>query len=314
MDSEAAALREPENVCVKKILKRAGIVLGSILGLIVIAIIVLYFVGTARVNKSFEIEVAVVEIPTDEAAIARGKHFVEAIGLCQDCHTNNLAGEVAADDPMFGIFAPRNLTSGGGGVGETFDDIDYVRAIRHGIGTDGKALLYMPSQIYNKISDDDLGAIIAYLKSLPPVDNELPDSSMRLLGRILIGAQPSELSANVIEHSAPRSPEPQVGVTVDYGKYLATACTLCHGENLSGGNVAGFEPDAPKAPNLTPGGEPGNWNQEQFITAIRTGTTPTGRVLSGEFMPWPYFARMTDDELAAIWLYLESLPVREFEG
>ena len=50
------------------------------------------------------------------------------------------------------------------------------------------------------------------------------------------------------------------------------------------------------------------------MTAIRRGITPTGKVLNGEFMPWPYFAQMTDDELAAIWLYLESLPARTFEG
>ncbi|MCI0852791.1 MAG: cytochrome C, partial [Chloroflexi bacterium] len=191
---------------------------------------------------------------------------------------------------------------------------DYVRAIRHGIGQDGKSLLFMPTEIYSKISDADLGAIIAYLKSLPPVNNELPDTSTGVLLRILAGIDSSVLSANLIDHDAPRPAEPVPGVTRDYGEYLAFSCSRCHGDNLAGGTVGGFEPDAPKAPNITPGGAPGNWTQAQFVSTLRGGVTPSGKVLDREFMPWLYFTRMTDDELNAIWLYLESLPAREFEG
>jgi mono/diheme cytochrome c family protein len=297
----------------RRILKWVGIVAGGLLGLIVIAIVILYSVGTAKINKTFEVQVAEVVIPTDQAAIERGEHFVQAIALCQVCHTSNLGGEVSDDDPLFGVFAPRNLTSGRGGVGETFNDIDYVRAIRHGIGRDGKALIFMPAEIYNEISDADLGAIIAYLKSLPPVDNELPDSSFRLLGRIFAAMEPEFLPANMIDHDAARPAEPVRGVTKEYGQYLSFSCSLCHGDDLAGGTVPGDEPDAPMAPNITPGGAPGNWNQAQFVSTLRTGITPSGKVLDAENMPWPYFTRMTDDELEAIWLYLKSLPAREFE-
>ena len=298
----------------KRILKWIGIVSGGLIGLILIGIVVLYFVGTARINKTFEVQVAEVIVPTDQAAIERGEHFVEAIAFCQKCHTQNLGGEVADDDPLFGVYAPRNLTSGLGGVGDNFSDIDYVRAIRHGIGQYGKSLLFMPTEIYSKISDADLGAIIAYLKSLPPVDNELPDTSLGVLARILTAVDSSVLSANLIDHDAPRPPEPVPGVTRDYGEYLAFSCSRCHGDNLAGGTVGGFEPDAPKVPNITPGGAPGNWTQAQFVSTLRGGVTPSGKVLDPEFMPWLYFTRMTDDELNAIWLYLESLPAREFEG
>ena len=297
----------------KRILKWAGIAVGCLLGVIAIALGVLYFIGTAKINKTFDVQVADVVVPTDGADIERGRHFVEAVGVCQMCHTPNLGGEIAGDDPLFGIFAPRNLTSGRGGIGGTFSDIDYVRAIRHGIGQDGKTLLFMPSEIYNKISDADLGAIIAYLKSLPPVDNEMPDTSLGFLGRIFAVLDSSTLPANLIDHAAPRPAEPEPGVTREYGQYLGFICAMCHGENLSGGTVVGYEPDAPKVPDITPGGAPGNWSQAQFMTAIRTGITPSGKVLDGQFMPWPYFARMTDDELQAIWLYLESLPAKEFK-
>ena len=103
-------------------------------------------------------------------------------------------------------------------------------------------------------------------------------------------------------------------MTREYGEYLGFICSLCHGENLSGGPVPGDEPDAPEAPNLTPGGALVNWNQAQFVSTLRGGVTPSGKVLDSEFMPWLYFTKMTDDELNAIWLYLESLPAREFEG
>lgn len=271
-------------------------------------------IGTAKINRTFDLQVAEVIIPTDQAAIERGEHFVQAIAFCQKCHTQNLGGEVAGDDPLFGVFAPRNLMPGLGGVDDNFSDIDYVRAIRHDIGQDGKSLLFMPTEIYSKISDADLGAIIAYLKSLPPVNNELPDTSLGILARILTAVDSSVLSANLIDHDAPRPAEPVPGVTRDYGEYLAFSCSRCHGENLAGGTVGGFEPDAPKAPNITPGGAPGNWTQAQFVSTLRGGITPSGKVLDPEFMPWLYFLKMTDDELNAIWLYLESLPAREFEG
>ena len=300
----------------KRRLKWAGFAAGGLLGVIAIALAGLYFLGTAKINKTFDVQVAGVTIPTGEAAIERGRHFVQAIALCERCHTPNLGGEITDDDPLFGMFAPSNLTSGRGGIGGTFTDIDYVRAIRHGIGRDGKSLLIMPSERFNKISDADLGAVIAYLKSLPAVDNELPDSSLRFVGRIIASMDSGFLPANLIDHEAPRPVEPEPGLTREYGQYLAFTCALCHGENLSGGSVPGSESNArnaPTVPNITPGGAPGSWSQEQFVRAIRTGVTPSGKVLDGQFMPWPYFARMTDDELQAIWLYLESLPAREFK-
>ena len=216
------------------------------------------------------------------------------------------------DSALFGKLMPRNLTSGRGGIGNIFADEDYVRAIRHGIGLDTKSLVIMPSQHYNKISDEDLGAIIAYLKSLPPVDNELDESGLNFLGRIIALFEGSLVPATVIDHTAPRATSPEVGVTAQYGEYLAEICTLCHGERLSGGSVSGDE-DGPEAPNITPGGALGNWTSSEFVQTIRTGTNPEGKLLDFEFMPWNRFTQMTNDEIGAIWLYLQSLPAREFE-
>jgi cytochrome c553 len=84
-------------------------------------------------------------------------------------------------------------------------------------------------------------------------------------------------------------------------------CRTCHGQNLSGGK----HPDpsvATRVPNITPGGEPGYWTEEQFLTAIRTGSVPGGHQLNPKLMPWQTYRHLTDDELKAIWLYLQSLP------
>ncbi len=117
----------------KKALKWAGIALGGLLGVIVIILVVLYFVGGARINKTYDIQVASVAVSNEAAAVERGRHFVEAIALCQECHGENLAGDVLEDSFLFGEIMPSNLTSGKGGVGGAYTDADFARAIRHGI-------------------------------------------------------------------------------------------------------------------------------------------------------------------------------------
>lgn len=270
-------------------------------------------------NRTYDVAIASVAVPSDAPSIGRGKHYIEAVGVCQVCHGQDLAGadiEECKDvpctgfsnDSFFGKLMPGNLTSGHGGIGNVYTDEDYVRAIRHGIGQDNKALLIMPSEQFNKISDEDLGAIIAYLKTLPPVDNELDESGLGPLGRILAVFAGGLLPATQIDHTAPRTPSPVVGVSAEYGGYLAEICTVCHGGRLAGGEVPGD--DRVKAPNITPGGAPGSWTGSEFVDTIRSGITPRGNVLDPRFMPWNMFRQMTDDELDAIWLYLQSLPAK----
>jgi mono/diheme cytochrome c family protein len=95
------------------------------------------------------------------------------------------------------------------------------------------------------------------------------------------------------------------GVTVDYGQYISqiAACGECHGEDLTGGIAEG----APKGPNLTQGGAFAAYREEDFITLMRTGVTPGGRTVSEE-MPWMSYGKMTDDELKALYMYLQQLP------
>ena len=296
---------------IRKILKWIGIVLGSLIGLLVLAFISLYIIGTVRWNNlhgEYEVPVETITIPTDQASIARGEH-VATIRICKECHTETLGGQFAAVPGLVTLSVP-NLTAGAGGVGDTNTDEDWVRAIRHGVGHDGRGLALMPSGVFYYLSDEDLGALIAYLKSLPPVDNEMPPTDLGPLGRVMLplGQLPDALIPNVtvIDHYAPRPVTPEPEVTVEYGEYLANTCTLCHGPNLNGQTLR-EGPNVYVALNLTRGGEMVGWSEEQFITTMRTGVTPGGKQLI-DFMPWKLFGQMTDDELKAVWIYLQSLP------
>jgi mono/diheme cytochrome c family protein len=299
---------------IRKILKWIGILLGSLVGLVVLAVVILYVAGGVIWNRTYEnydVSVEAVPIPTGEAAIFDGRH-IATIHYCAFCHGENLAGKVLLDAPALAVaFAP-NLTGGAGGVGATNTSEDWVRAIRHGVGHDSRGLVAMPSIIWYYLSDEDLGALIAYLQSLPPVDNELPARRIGPLGRLMVAlGQFPPTGAAVIDHHAPRPAAREPGITVAYGEYLAqSTCSACHGVNLNGGSVRGLDGELEIALNLTPGGELAGWSEAEFMTALRSGVTPSGRVLS-DTMPWKYVGQMTDEELRAVWLYLQSLPALE---
>ena len=292
----------------KKLLKWLGLAIAGLIGLLIVAVVIVYVISSSRINQTYAVPVDAIAIPADEAAIARGEHIAATRG-CADCHGENLGGAVMIDEFPVGLFYATNLTAGPGGVGATYSDEDWVRALRHGLGPDGKPLLFMPSHEFYYLSDEDLGALIAYLKTVPPVDNPPTESSVGPLARVLfLAGQFPLLPAELIDHTAPRPTVPAPGVTAEYGQYLAVGCTGCHGENGAGGPIPGGPPDWPPAANLTPTGNLANWTEAEFISTLRTGVTPEGHELKAEYMPWPTIGRLTDDELKALWLYLKTLP------
>jgi mono/diheme cytochrome c family protein len=290
----------------KKGLKWIGIVVGGLLGLLVLVIIAANVLAAARMNRQYDVAAQMVPIPSDEASLARGKHLVEVVSTCSGCHGPDLSGTSFLDDPAIGSLAASNLTSGRGGVGTFYTDADWVRALTHGVAPDGRMLLIMPSQNFRHYSDEDLGAMIAYLKSVPPVDREFPDRRLSLMGSTFFGLGFfGQVPAEMIDHAGRRPAAPPSGATVEYGAHLVTvsSCRDCHAENLAGGSPA---PGEPWGSNLTPGGNLGSWSEAEFITSIRTGMTPSGRALIPN-MPWQAYRHMTDEELQAIYRYLSSL-------
>lgn len=293
----------------RKLFKWIGISLGGLLGLLVLTAIVLYFVGGAKLSKNYDVPVQMVSIPTDAATLQRGEHLATIL-LCKDCHGDDLSGKLEFEVPgMLSIPTP-NLTSGAGGVGSFYTDEDWVRAIQHGVGHDGRALFLMMSKPYHHLGNEDVGVLISYLKSLPATDRKLPERRVEPMGKLMMGAGLfPPFAANQIDHASPAPTQPEPGASVVYGEYLSHTCTECHGENLNG---APFGPPGEEifTPNLTPGGELAFWAEQDFFTSLRTGRTPGGHQLN-EDMPWKYYGQMTDEELRAIWLYLQSLPKLE---
>jgi mono/diheme cytochrome c family protein len=295
----------------KGILKWLGIVLGGLLGLFALAAVVIMLVSNTRLNRTYTIDPGAIDVSMDEATIARGEHLAIIRG-CTDCHGTDLSGAVLVDDPALGVIFGTNLTRGIGGLGNDYSDEALVLAIRHGIDVEGKGLLIMPSQEYFVLSDADLGAIIAYVRSLPSTDNVIPEPNLRLIGRALyLAGQLPPIAAEIIDHDAQRPRAPEIEVSADYGEYLATGCTGCHGSDFAGGSVPGRPPDFPLASNLTPAGNMASWDEADFVAAMRTGVTPEGKVMEPEVMPWPSTAEMTDLELGALWAYLQAIPAIE---
>lgn len=300
----------------KKVLKWIGFALGGLVGLILFAVAAVYALSAFRFNRTYEVQVEPVEIPTDQESIAYGEHLASIRG-CKACHGEDLSGQIEFQDPMVGVIANANLTRGAGSEVVDYTVEDWDRAIRHGVGPDGKPLIIMPSQQHYAMSDEDLGALLAYIQSLPPVDNELPELKLSLFPRLMYVAGPMDflVPAELIDHDAQRPSAPERGATAEYGAYLAGLCSLCHGPAFSGGYLPGIPPAPGEPPplNLTPAGELAGWSFDDFLTAMRTGVIPSGRQLDDQWMPYEtLFGDMTDEEWEAIWLYLQTLPPREY--
>ena len=290
-----------------------GIVVAAVLALVLLAAAFVAVVSWRRISRVHPVNVVVPRsIPSDATAIERGKHVATAMGSCTYCHGPDLGGQIMQQPGAFGTLAAPNLTRGAGGLGTTFTDTDWVRAIRHGIHRDGTSLLVMPSEAFVYMNEADLGDLIAYLKQLPAVDREVPRSRLGPLGRTLLVAG----QVSLITDRTPSMPFPAIvppGPTLEYGRYLAgfTGCIGCHGPGLSGGHVEG-PPGAPPAANLTPhssGLE--HWTETDFDHALRRGVRKNGTPID-VFMPWPNFSGMTDVEVKALWLYVHSVPAKAF--
>ena len=290
----------------KKIIKRFGGFIGVLAGLGLIAVVLICALSETKSNRNFNLPIEQISVPTDIAAINEGKRLVTFRG-CTECHKPNLGGGEFINAPIGKIDAP-NLTRGKGGL-TNFTDADYVRAIRHGVSKNGRGLWIMPADDYKSMSDADVGKIIAYIKSIPAVDNEASTRQLTLLGRALVAfGQIPLISADRIDHTVKAPAMVDITVSVESGKYLADTCQGCHNPRFNGGPVLGSAPNAPIAANLTPAGNLKNWSETQFIAAMRTGKTPEGKQIDPQNMPWPSFALMKDDEIKAIFMYLKTLP------
>jgi mono/diheme cytochrome c family protein len=173
----------------------------------------------------------------------------------------------------------------------------------------------MPAPEHFWWPDADVQAIVSYVRSLPPVDSQSPPTVIRPLGKILHQFGVMELlSAQTVDHDAPREEPPAPEPTARYGAFLARGCAGCHGEGFGGGRIPGAPSSLPIPANLTAHASGlASWTREDFIATLRSGVRPDGRALD-PFMPVAATKAMTELELTALWEYLRSLEPREFGG
>lgn len=290
--------------------------LGALVGVVLLALGVLYLLTQRRIDRRYEVAGHDVAVIDDSASSARGEHLAHIRG-CIGCHGEGLRGAVFIDVAPVARLHAANLTRGAGGVAANYVEArDWERSIRQGVAPDGRPLLFMPAHEFYPMGDEDLGALIAYIRSRPPVDNVFPAQSVGPIGRALFQAGKLPLlPAELVDHDAPRPATPAVGITPEYGRYLAGTCIGCHGAGFSGGPIPGAPPEMAIPMNITPDTVTGigKWSEADFARAVRTGVRPNGTPISPD-MPVKEFAHFTDDEISALWSYLRTLPVKAYGG
>lgn len=311
-----------------KILKWSVIVLVSLIIILVVTV-------ALRQNLKFDAPLVDVKASTDSTIIAKGEYIFYGPGHCMECHCSYEdykkveLGERVAPKGGFtyplpiGVIRIPNITSDKEtGIGNISDAI-IARALRYGVAHDGHAMIDFMA--FHNTSDEDLTAIISYLRTLPPVTNKVPKFEPNLLGMVI--------KAFMLKPTGPTGEVPKSvtpSVTAEYGKYLANSvanCRGCHtnrdlqtgafvGEDYSGGfhmDVIGKPGNFCVSRNLTPDPETGhiyNWSQEKFIERFRQG-----KLIPDSPMPWGPFLKFSDDDLRAIYLYLKTLkPVKNNPG
>ncbi len=313
----------------RRILKGLGVVLGVLAVLIVGFVVFVQFTWDRPVVR----EIREMTAPTDAETVARGEYLYTYTMGCWTCHGSQ--GSISPEEPQaggreddltgigpgFGFFYMANITPDPEtGIG-AWSDGELVRALREGLDRDGQLIFpIMAYEFWHGLSDEDALALVAYMRSLPPVHNEVPANrpsfaAKALIALGLIKPQPP-ITAPVVA--------PSRGPTVEYGNYLAwhaSGCAECHMPRnpntgqfdmtrpMAGGLFAFPAEEVSTTPsNLTPDLDTGigNWTVEQFMTAMHTGTRPDGTVML-PLMPWPMYDRWSDEDLRAVWLYLRSL-------
>jgi hypothetical protein len=268
----------------------------------------------ASLARVYDIPLPTVARSTDPGVLARGEHVAVALAGCTsaDCHGADLGGGRTVRLGPLGMFTGPNISNGSLGI--AYSDGELARLIRHGVKLDGRSVRFMPVQDFRWLPDDDMSALISYLRSTPPVDRPNGPTEFTTLGKVLDrrGAFTIDV-ARRIDHARVETP-PAPSPTAAYGRFLANACTGCHGDHLSGGRIPGAPTSLPIPSDLTPHDEGlARWTFDDFDRALTSGLKPDGRAID-PFMPIESLKHLDATEKQALWAYLRELPSRPLGG
>jgi mono/diheme cytochrome c family protein len=292
----------------RKFLRRLGSGVAVVLVLAVVTV-------ALRQNRTFDAPYPDIHASADPAVIERGRYLVTGPAFCTACHGEiDLAGGPAFRLPIGTIYAPNITPDKATGIGE-YSDPEIARVLRYGVRPSGRVT--MPFMPFTDICDDDLTAIVSYLRSRPPIGHPVPASDYNVLGRAA--------KAFVLEPRGPTKPiraRVARGPTVEYGEYLASAvanCGGCHtktskrtgapeGVAFAGGSTLESRTSPGTkfvTPNLTPDPTSGRiyaWSEDVFVARFKNAV-PTASP-----MPWNELKNLSEDDLRAVYRYLFSLP------
>lgn len=272
-----------------------GFVVGGMAALALIGIAYVYFASERELHRHYEVGAsAPLALPTDAAEIAEGQRLARLAG-CQHCHGENLTGSVVDDIPnLLRLVAP-NISV----IAPGYSDAQIATVLRKGVKPDGTSVVFMPSEMFRHLTDQDLARVIAFLRTVPANPDGIREKTeVRMIGRLLLAKGDVKLGARNIESLPPPVKGYDPADPVGHGQYLAmNLCSECHGQSLEG-----FAPI--NAPPLTVARV---YTAKQFTRLMHEGValgeremrlmTPTAKAR---------FSQLTDAEVAAIHAYLQS--------
>jgi mono/diheme cytochrome c family protein len=267
------------------------------------------WLGDRKAQRHVQVEVDAVALPADATSLERGRYLYSSRG-CAECHGADGAGRVFINDGKSMFVKSPNISPGPGSVVAGYAPVDWVRTIRHGVKPDGRPVFIMPSEDYNRLTDTDVGALIAYVRQLPATKGEGLVARVPALVKTLYAAGQIHDAAERIDHSLPPAVPVAQTVSAEHGAYVANMCIGCHGTHLSGGKIPGGPPDWPAAANLTPGdgsAMPRYASAEQFTAMLRSGKRPDGSAVD-KAMPFESLRELNDTDVQALYLHLKRLP------
>lgn len=284
--------------------------LWGLAGLVVLVVLLaagVWLRAAWQLDRRFEVPARPVAVRSDAAALAQGHYLFNTLG-CGGCHGADGAGKVMWQSGPNRLVAS-HIGPGPGSVTQGYRPVDWVRSVRHGVRPDGRGLLGMPSVDFNRLSDDDLGALVGYIVQMPAVDANPGRHMLGTLMRLAVGIGRLPLAPERIDHSLPPSAPSPAAVSVDHGRYVAQTCIGCHGADLRGGTIPGMPPGTPPAADLRPG--PGKAldryaDAAAFQAMFKTGRRPDGSTVA--VMPFPTLSQLNETDTAALYLFLRSLP------
>lgn len=283
-----------------KILKWLGILAGGVLGLAVMAVAIVYVVVGRDLTKTFDIELPEANFSIQAVNLEEAQRLARTRG-CFGCHGENGAGTV-----FFEVFDATKLVAPDLGLAaKKYSTAELDNIIRHGMRPDGSSVVrFMPSTMYQYLSDEDAGLIIAYVQTLAPAETRLPETWLGPVARLmLLGFKRSNdtfLAAEAVDHKSPGL-DISSGDPAYLGKYLAmTSCSECHGDDLGGTNMGAIV-----TPPLT---MIRAYSLEDFTTLMRTGVPLGGRKFDlMAKVAVERFSHFTEEEIAALHAYLTSM-------